>query len=374
MNAGDGWIVRLEESHEPQRLGEAWRALQRRAACSFFQSWGWIGPWLEAAPARRQPLVLRVAHGQCTAGLALLGRGRRSRRPLAPVRTLLVSETGDADYDALTVEHNGFLVERGREREIIVRALRFLLAAAVPWDELVLGGAEDRVSRMYTEAAAAAGLSPRVCEAHPYFFVDLARLRGGERDYLATVPGPNTRHQVRRALRAYASRGTVALRVAATVTEALEYLARLRELHQRRWRARGQPGAFAHPRAWEFHERLVRAGLTRGEVQLVCVRAGRAPLGYLYNFVFDGVVYNYQGGFAYEDDARLKPGLVAHALTIGHNAALGHRRYDFLMGEQRYKRSLADGEGVMQRVSLRRPRLGLRLETGLASAWRRLAS
>jgi len=75
----------------------------------------------------------------------------------------------------------------------------------------------------------------------------------------------------------------------------------------------------------------------------VRVRYGGRTIGCLYNLVHDGVVAFYQGGFRYESDNKLKPGLVCHAEAVRFNAAAGHRIYDFLGGDSRYKRSLATG-------------------------------
>ena len=51
------------------------------------------------------------------------------------------------------------------------------------------------------------------------------------------------------------------------------------------------------------------------------ITAGGRIIGYLYNFVHAGHVYNYQSGFAYEDDPVVKPGFVSHYLAIEHYLA-----------------------------------------------------
>ena len=67
-------------------------------------------------------------------------------------------------------------------------------------------------------------------------------------------------------------------------------------------------------------------------------------MGYLYNFRFRDRIYAYQSGFAYEEDPRLKPGLICHALAIERAAADSTVRiYDFLAGDSRFKRSFANG-------------------------------
>jgi CelD/BcsL family acetyltransferase involved in cellulose biosynthesis len=65
-------------------------------------------------------------------------------------------------------------------------------------------------------------------------------------------------------------------------------------------------------------------------------------------------VSNYQTGFRYDEDGRFKPGLVSHAQAIQFSVDDDARVYDLLMGDQRFKRSLAKNEAQMMWVVLRR--------------------
>ena len=73
----------------------------------------------------------------------------------------------------------------------------------------------------------------------------------------------------------------------------------------------------------------------------------------------------YQSGLAYEADARLKPGLVAHCLAIDIHLAEGAKIYDFMAGEARYKASLGEPGPEMYHLLLQRPTWALCLEFGL---------
>jgi len=50
----------------------------------------------------------------------------------------------------------------------------------------------------------------------------------------------------------------------------------------------------------------------------------------------------------------LRPGLVCHLLAIEHYRRAGMRRYDFLGGDARYKRSFANGEIALLWLDIRR--------------------
>ncbi len=71
------------------------------------------------------------------------------------------------------------------------------------------------------------------------------------------------------------------------------------------------------------------------------VTSGEATLGVLYNFAYAGASLFYQSGLRLDPDKRVKIGLVAHASAIEHCRAAGLARYEFLAGDDQYKKSLS---------------------------------
>ena len=117
------------------------------------------------------------------------------------------------------------------------------------------------------------------------------------------------------------------------------------------------------------------AAFADGHIQMLRVRAGRHDVGYLYNFVHRGRVLFYQSGFDYELlAAQGRPGLVAHALSVQHNARQGHAVYDFLAGAARYKESLSTSRQPMVWAAVYRTTPAFRLEQALRSVKRRVRS
>ncbi len=320
-----------------QRLAEIWQDLETRADRSFFLSWTWIGTWLKTIPCRPRLLVARL-EGQVV-GLGLVHAVLRTRHRVMPVRTLLLNQTGDPAQDVITIEYNDFLIDRAH-RDAVRRACLRFLAEHREIDgheigELALGGIEsgcraeiEALGRPVQERASAGSA-----------FVDLARLRRRDQTFLDSLTG-STARRIRRSLALYRERGEIEVKPASSVDEALEFFECAGRLHQERWTARGQPGAFAFPYYVMFHRRLIRAGLPDGKVELMRVSAGREPIGFLYNFLDRGRVSYYFSGFRFEDDNRLKPGLVCHALCIERHLEAGMDVYDFMGGDQRYKLEL----------------------------------
>ena len=114
------------------------------------------------------------------------------------------------------------------------------------------------------------------------------------------------------------------------------------------------------------HRSLIARCLPEGNAELLRISAGDEPIGYLYNFIWRGWIGTYMSGFAYEDDARLKPGLVSYYLCAERHLADGMRVQDFLAGAYRYKTSLGKPGPDMVWLALQRPRLRFRLEAALS--------
>ena len=319
-------VVRVSGAADFAELGRRWRDLEQRAALSFFQSWTWVG--CLAAERFADPVLVEATDDGRTVALALFNRVRRLVGPAV----LYLGESGSAELDCPYVEQNGVLTEAGREAELTELCLR---AVAARYD-LVLSGVGDPVLAATRRSA---GLV-RVGRSQTSPFVDLAVLRAAGGDYLAGRSA-NTRQQIRRSERFY---GPIVVERAESVAAGHAMLGEMAVLHQATWTARGQPGSFARPFFGRFHRDVIAAGMPRGEVVLLKVSHCGIVVGILYNFQFRGRMLAYQSGFAYSPMApRAKPGLTCHSRAICFALGQDINIYDFLAGEDRYKRSLADG-------------------------------
>ena len=341
-------------------LQQEWRQLEARSECSMFTSWTWIGCWIELLEGRAELRLLRALRDGRTVGLGLLAKFTERRHGVVVSRTLRLHATGRPELDILTIECNGFLVERDGADLTHAAMIDHLLDAEPDWDEAVFDG----LSRMPQWPAA--GLRV-LCRAKICHHIDLAAVRANRGEYLSLL-GRNTRSKIRRSIREFEKLGSIQVRCAADSAQALEFLDGLKSLHQLYWIARGQPGAFAKEFFDRFHRRLVTNGIARGEIQLLAIDAGEHRLGYVYNFVHRGRVCNYQTGFNYDlIERHSRPGLIAHACSVTHNAGLGHRIYDLLAGDARYKRELGTAMTEMFWVVLQRNRVRFRLEDAARS-------
>ena len=344
--------VSLDKIPPLAELAALWQELESRAKPSFFLTWSWIGNWLTSIERHRAQGWLLSARRQGTlVGLAVVFEAPIRRRLLPMGRAAFVNETGIAEFDALCIEHNDFLMDARWQAAVREAMFDRLCAAGSNWREVHLQRASVEVDASARKLPSSVYRQGQVRDS---CLVDLLRVRERGGDYLGML-GAGRRAHIRRCLRAYAAVGPLTLTEAPDVPTALAFLDRLIVLHDKRWLDRGAASEFSTPFCRAFHERLVRDALPRGEIQLLRLTAGRQDLGYLYSFVHEGQVCFYQSGYAYDLlDPKYSPGLVTLVMAIQHNAAKGMAAFDFLAGNQAYKAALATNRAEMVSWTLQR--------------------
>ncbi|WP_420970690.1 GNAT family N-acetyltransferase [Bradyrhizobium sp. B120] len=276
----------------------------------------------------------------------------------------LLNETGDARFDRLFIEYNGIVAERALAAPVVAACLEALAHSLSASDELVLSGIDLDFEGVASGVAGRAGLLTEVREADVARWVDFSKIGAKNGSYRASL-GRSTRQAINRAARLYAERGPIEFRIMETTSEALAAFDVLAGFHQSRW---GSKGSFVNPGFRPFHEELIARGVPGGAIRISRTLVAGQTIGVLYNFVHEGHVLNYQSGFLYEPDGRLKPGLVSHVLSIEDSISRGERGYDFLAGFSRHKCQLANAEHAMTWIVLGADTLERRLEERLRRA------
>jgi len=343
MRDGPSQIILSRPTLDAERfsaLGARWRKLEAAADPSAFQTWAWVG--CNAAERFPDPLLAEAHDAEGLVAIALWNR-RRSR--LAG-DTLWLHESGDPALDAVFTEHNDPLLARRAPDGLLAAMLQ---AALQPRDgrapRLMLSGIGSATRDAALQSGAA--VHPIAVRVAPY--VDFSLVPPGVA-YIEQL-SRNARQQLRRSDRAYAAAGPLRIERAATAGQAEAFLDALMALHTATWAARGKPGAFATGAIRQFHRCLIQRGAPE-MAELLRITAGDRVVGYLYNLVQGGRACAYQSGFDYgAAPPHGKPGLTCHHLAITMHHGRGGLSYDFLGGDDRYKRSLSNAERTLNWLS-----------------------
>ncbi|NOX81653.1 MAG: GNAT family N-acetyltransferase [Alphaproteobacteria bacterium] len=359
-------VRRLEDTAE---FLTRWAALYRHAENpSFYQSPAWMTAWLESVGSAALYSVEASREGR-TLMMGVVGAGPR-RPAVLGLKEVRLQETGDPALDDIYVEYNDFLAapEAGADmrRDIIDTLAREFSGA----DALVFRNVRAPLAQAARASATAGAWNCVTLREQPVFVVDLGAIRNAGGDFLASLGG-SFKTKLRRAMAGYEQRGALSCHVASTEDERRTAWERLSALHQESWRARGKPGSFANQKLVAFHKNLQRHA---GEAaQLFEVRCGAETIGVLYNFIHEKRVLNYQSGFKLEDDNKLTPGFVCHALACQYYLEAGFEIYDLLAGEADYKKRLGTPSETLTSLSLERASPRNKVRHLMKSLSRRLA-
>lgn len=327
-------------------LGEVearWRALTQKAQPSFFLTWAFIGTWVELVADK--PMLFVASRDGQDIGLAFIGQ-QRKRRFIFPLYTAYLNQTGVKEEDSVYIEYNDILC-KAHDRDALYQSLLNELTTTGP------GGAGS-VNRLVCAGMSAtphdtlvhqAGkLSPRLTvtpQTHRVPYIDLTKITpkppGDKAGGLLALLSANTRQQISRSLRLYDERGKRTIERTEDPQAKSDWLVDLVGLHVARFQQVGKTSSFEVP----FFRRFVTQLLTHDSVDFMKITAGDHLIGYLINLRSSNAMLNYQAAFQFEDDNRLKPGLVAHVMAAEDYRQKNHTTYSFLAGDSQYKNSLS---------------------------------
>lgn len=236
--------------------------------------------------------------------------------------------------DRVSGDHLDFLCPPERQSECLAALLGFL-------DELagyhgVLLGELERDCLTYTRLRAWAAhhnypVHEREQRVVPY--IDLPTTLD---EYLATLSA-NMRYHVRRRRREFQRTDGARLRVLTEAAEISPALEDLFALHGERWQRDGQPGVFHDTDKCQFLRDFCRDTAARGWVRCYVLDVNSRPEAVLLAFHWQGTASFYQMGWRPGCTVR-SPGVVLLAASIEQAIHEGLRKYDFLRGDEEYKR------------------------------------
>ena len=254
-------MVSCHKLSDMKALAVEWELLASVSPHHFFLSWSWISTWLTSY--NPDVSVLRVHHGSELIGLALIVETMQKRHGVLDSKILMVHQTGNAAEDQIWIEYNGFLFKQPLVKEAYAESMDFLLNRFPGWDEIVIGAVPNGVAEYLQHDKK---LYRHDLWEAPTYGIDLLELREGNKEYLSTL-SRNTRYQIRRSGKRYASRGDVKVQQASTVDQALQFFREIAPLHIARWGV--DDSGFTNPAFLKFHEALIQGCWSKGQIDYV---------------------------------------------------------------------------------------------------------
>jgi CelD/BcsL family acetyltransferase involved in cellulose biosynthesis len=306
----------IDDPEALARLSPEWWELWRRAGATPFQSPAWLVPWW------------RHFHPGTLLCVAVRDGGRLVG--LAP----LYIEDGDQGRRILPVgisisDYHDVLIDPAAARDAGAALVEHVCNHQGLWDGWDL-------EELAPDAAALALPGPDGCEetADAQSACPVLAFPATAQDLGEVIPARKLR-KLRMARHRAERRGATVVRRIADA-EAAVFLQTLCDLHDARWKSRGEDGLLGDERVRRFQEEAL-PGLTRaGFVRLYGMEIDGRVVGAYYGFLHRACAYAYLGGFD-PDFAYESPGTVLMGYAIGEALREGAREFHFLRGREPYK-------------------------------------
>ena len=302
----------------------SWDDIQAQAESrSPFMSWEWHRAWADADPAATAAEALVLRSGESVrAILPLLSRHLRFHRVRVRALTWAIGDLGCPD-------HLDVLATPAADVAALVPVLEEL-----EWDVIVLSNLAPNApgARRLAQALSARG---HVTLRQPLWVCPYLDLPGDWESYLKRV-SRNRRQALRYMEKSLRRHHTVTITDydGARVAEGWQ---RLVTLHEQRWAEGGGLGAFRDPHVDRLHRRFTAELARRGQLWLTTLDLDGEPAAAWYGFTWGDTAYFYQSGRDPRWE-RESVGQVLLAMMIRRAMERGLKRFDFLRGEDPYKR------------------------------------
>jgi CelD/BcsL family acetyltransferase involved in cellulose biosynthesis len=305
-----------------------------------FSSWAWHRAWADAAPAAdvaaSETLVLSGAGGVVEALLPVLLRRTSFHRVRVAALTWAIGDLGCPD-------HLDVLAAPGADLGELVPVLMGL-----PWQVLILSNLAAHAAHAHRlcESFAQRGYAVRRQAVWGCPYLELCD--DWDR-YLATL-APTRRQTLRRKERNLRRNHSVVI-TDYDGDRLHEGWGHLVQLHERRWNG---AGALRDPGVVRLHRRFAAELAAQRQLWLTTLDLDGQPAAAWYGFTYGDTVYFYQSGRDPRWD-RESVGLVLMGAMIRRAIEHGYRRFDFLRGEDVYKRQWTETQRVTEEITIFRP-------------------
>ena len=308
----------------------AWaELLEAVPSASIFSTWEWLSSWWYAYGASRELITLAMFSADgCLVGIAPLCIETISIGGRWPIRLVRLMGDGSGDSDNLDMT-----ILPGWEAVFVSVFFEYLEEESHNWDAVRLNTFSDE-SR--TPAYMAAELQRRnwtvFSSLAPGVMIDLPDAWEG---YLQRLSS-NRRWLARKYIRKMERRSDLQLRKCEGGAGLEGDLATFFELHQRRWNATGEPGAFANAERRCFYMTLAPSLASRGWLEFWVLERNGQSIAANFSLRYRDTVYNLQMAFdpAHADE---QPGNLVLTSVLRRWIQAGVRKYDFLAGDQQFK-------------------------------------
>ncbi len=328
-------MVRLLSESEFAAMREEWnKLLSESDNNSVFLLHEWVLTWWRIFKTNKTLFTIAIYNdANELIGIAPLYLEKISYLKLLRLRIIQFLGANKISPDYL-----GFIFKSGDRKMVFEGILKFLFENSSQWDIIRLGD-------MLCKADEIALIKALCQNNHRYFsiidqvicpYIDLPN---SIEAYLQSF-GHNHRYNLKRIVKTLNSEFDCEYGTAKSDEEMTDLLAALFDLHQQRANVMNRSSAFDSDLIREFHKQLIPELFNKGIFNIYYLKLDGKVQCCMHAFIYNKCFYFYQSGFNPEY-SRFSLGRIMLFNTIRSAIEQGCERYDFLKGDEAYKRHWA---------------------------------
>ncbi|MDI6604894.1 MAG: GNAT family N-acetyltransferase [Thermoanaerobacteraceae bacterium] len=305
---------------------DAWEGLKNNANIYPFNTFEWIINWWKYFGNGKKMFILLFKNDCKIIGIAplMITFGEMG----FPIKRIKFIGSNNSDY-------LDFIVRDGYEDIFYKTLIRYLEEVINPYTVLDLEHIPEN-----------SGIYSYIKEGHFYYDYDIQdicpyiKLPPTWDEYLSILDGKfrrNLNYETRRFFKEYDGSFSY-VKNPDIIENSMEELIKL---HQERWRNRHLPGVFYSKRIRDFHKDVAKSMLKKDCLSLFELKNGEKIVASILSYHMDRRRYYYISGYDLEYSKR-SVGTVALGLAVKYSIEVGDKVFDFLRGDEEYKKSWTD--------------------------------
>jgi len=342
-------VTPLSENYIPT-LAKQWIALEAQAHPQYFLSWKWISAWLTQIK-NTYPVNIIIANKKGNVvGIGIFIEKSHKRYRILPCKQWLLHRTGNEQQDQIWIENNTFLIHSDFYNEVHKTMWHWLFNNKKSIDEFIVSVYKEQLLLDCSDNYSHYNEVKEKIELG--YQVDLKTLKTID-DYYVTL-SKNTRQQIKRSLKLLALRGEIQFKVSTNPVKQLQLLENSKHWHIEKWQKSSTPSGFNNPLFNQFHKNMIETKHPTAQTLVASLTINNDLYGCLYCLTQNKTAYFYLSNLKPIQDNKIKLGLTMHTLMVEWLILNDFHTYDFLAGEARYKKSLANHQDKYYSLTLQK--------------------
>ena len=314
-------------------LGREWDALLSLSdESTFFLKWDWMFTWWKHFGSKEGLFILLIKKSSGE----LLG--------IAPFyittkwQGLPIKALSYIGSDPISSEYLDIICAPEYKKDIADSIADFLSNQSFLWDCIALNDTLNN-SVSYTLLQNKLSGCGFVSVNNGYQLCPYLKLPSSEQELLGKLSSP-LRSTIKRKTKKMLKDG-ITFQYTSDVEIIDSHMNSLFSLHQKCWNARGMPGTLKDESKKRFHLNIAENLLPKNDIRLYTLNDRENIIAALYGFQYDGCIFYFQSGYDPEW-SKYSPGTLLMWMAMNHAIQEGAQVFDFLRGDEAYKKLWAD--------------------------------